>query len=196
MLFRLGTVAFLEGHIAFRDLGIAKMNTIIWILILTATGSFSSTTFSERRCPRQQITRCVVAITRDGQWWLLQILASNRRWHSQIIYLLTCSAQITLPVHYNSGYLYQCIAFPSPPASQYCHIFKGLIMDRCVLLTSTPERVVSPRRAITGAQPEWSPRGETTHEGVDVNNTHLSMINPDYNMMLAISVTIYQYSGY
>ena len=51
-------------------------------------------------------------------------------------------------------------------------------MDRCVLLTSTPECVVSPRRAITSAQPEWSPRGETTHLGVDVNNTHLSMINP------------------
>ena len=31
--------------------------------------------------------------------------------------------------------------------------FKGLIMDRCVLLTSTPEWVVSPRRAITRAQP-------------------------------------------
>ena len=38
---------------------------------------------------------------------------------------------------------------------------KGLIMDRCVL-TSTPEWVVTPRRAITRAQPEWSPRGETT----------------------------------
>ena len=76
------------------------------------------------------------------------------------------------------------------------HLLKGLIMDRCVLLTSTPEWVVSPRRAITRAQSEWSPRGETTHEGVDVNNTHLSMISPDYNMMLAISVTIYQYSAY
>ena len=62
-------------------------------------------------------------------------------------------------------------------------LFKGLIMDRCVLLTSTFEWVVSPR-------------GETTHEVVDVNNTHLYMINPDYNMMLAISVTIYQYSTY
>ena len=62
-------------------------------------------------------------------------------------------------------------------------MIKGLIMDRCVLLTSTPECVVSPR-------------GETTHEGVDVNNTHLSMINPDYNMMLAISVRINQYSAY
>ena len=49
----------------------------------------------------------------------------------------------------------------------YCrhHVIIGLIMDRCVLLTSTPSCVVSPR-------------GETTHSGVDVNNTHLSMINP------------------
>ena len=82
-----------------------------------------------------------------------------------------------------------------------CVLFKGLIMDRCMLLTSTPEWVVSPRRAITRAQPSGcalviARRGETTHEGVDVNNTHLSMINPDYNMMLAISVTIYQYSAY
>ena len=38
-------------------------------------------------------------------------------------------------------------------------------MDRYVLLTSTPECVVSPR-------------GETTHSGVDVYNTHLSIINP------------------
>ena len=62
-------------------------------------------------------------------------------------------------------------------------VLKGLIMDRCVLLTSTPECVVSPR-------------GETTHEGVDVNNTHLSMINPDYNTMPAISVRTNQYSAY
>ena len=41
-----------------------------------------------------------------------------------------------------------------------------------------------------------APRGETTHEGVDVNNTPLSMINPDYNMMPAISVRINQYSAY
>ena len=54
--------------------------------------------------------------------------------------------------------------------------------------------VVSPRRAITRAQSEWSPRGETTHSGVDVNNTHLSMINLDYNMMPTISVRINQYS--
>ena len=65
----------------------------------------------------------------------------------------------------------------------YAQLFKGLIMDRCVLLISTPECVVSPR-------------GETTHEGVDVNNTRLSMINPDYNMMPEISVLIYQYSAY
>ena len=32
-------------------------------------------------------------------------------------------------------------------------LIKGLIMDRCVLLTSTPECVVSPRRAITRAHP-------------------------------------------
>ena len=56
-------------------------------------------------------------------------------------------------------------------------------MDRCVLLTSTPECVVSPR-------------GQTTHEGVDVSNTHLSMINPDYNMMPVVSIHIYQYSAY
>ena len=62
-------------------------------------------------------------------------------------------------------------------------LLKGLIMDRCVLLTSTPECVVSPR-------------GETTHQGVDVNNPHLSMVNPDYNMMLAISARINQYFAY
>ena len=56
-------------------------------------------------------------------------------------------------------------------------------MDRCVLLTSTSECVVSPR-------------GETTHEGVDVNNTHLPMIDPDYNMMPTILLFIYQYSTY
>ena len=60
-------------------------------------------------------------------------------------------------------------------------LLKGLIMDRCVLFTSTPLCVVSPRWEITRAQPERLPRGETTHKGVDVNNTHLSMINPDYN---------------
>ena len=73
-------------------------------------------------------------------------------------------------------------------------MFKGLIIDRCVLLTPTPQCVVSPRRAITRAQP--SSRGETTHEGVDVNKTHPSMINPDYNMMPKISILIYQYSAY
>ena len=62
-------------------------------------------------------------------------------------------------------------------------LFKGLIMDGCVLLTSTPECVVSPR-------------GETTHEGVDVNNTHPSMINPDYNMILANLTLNYQYFAY
>ena len=34
---------------------------------------------------------------------------------------------------------------------------------------------------------------ETIHEGVDVNNKHLSMINSNYNMMPKISVLIYQY---
>ena len=56
-------------------------------------------------------------------------------------------------------------------------MFKGYIMDRCVLLTSTPECAVSP----------------TTHAGVDVNSTHVSMINPDYDMMPKISALIYQY---
>ena len=54
-------------------------------------------------------------------------------------------------------------------------LFKGLIMDGCVLLTT---------------------RGETTHEGVDVNNTHPSMINPDYNMILANLTLNYQYFAY
>ena len=43
-------------------------------------------------------------------------------------------------------------------------LWSGLIMARCVLLTSTPSCVVSPR-------------GQTTREGLDVNNTHLAMIN-------------------
>ena len=73
-----------------------------------------------------------------------------------------------------------------------CGLFKGLIMDGCVLLTSTPECVVSLRRVIPRAQPEGSPRGETTHEGVDVNNTHPSMINPDNNMILANLTLNYQ----
>ena len=60
-------------------------------------------------------------------------------------------------------------------------------MDGCVLLTSTPECVVSPRRAIPRAQPEESPRGETTHP---------SMINPDYNMILANLTLNYQYFAY
>ena len=74
----------------------------------------------------------------------------------------------------------------------------GLVMDRCVLLTSTPECVVSPRRAITRALMSTTHTRElmSTHEGVDVNNTHLSMINPDYNMMPAISVRTNQYSAF
>ena len=35
-----------------------------------------------------------------------------------------------------------------------CGLVKGLIMDSCVLLTLTPECVVSPRRVIMRAQPE------------------------------------------
>ena len=62
-------------------------------------------------------------------------------------------------------------------------LFKRLIMDRCVLLTPTPDYIVSPR-------------GETAQEGVDVNNTHLTMINPDYNMMPIFSVLVYQYYAY
>ena len=55
-------------------------------------------------------------------------------------------------------------------------------MDRCVLLTSTPSWNVSPR-------------GETTHKGVDVNNTHLSMINPLNNCRMyygdrAVNITL------
>ena len=69
-------------------------------------------------------------------------------------------------------------------------IYYGLLKE-CVLLTSTPKCVVSPRRAITRA-----PRGETTHEGVDVNNTHLSIINPYNNITPTILVLIYQYSAY
>ena len=75
-------------------------------------------------------------------------------------------------------------------------LFKGLIVDRYAVLTSTPECVLSPRRAITRAQPEWSPRGETTHGGVDVNTAYLSMINPDYRMMPTISDLIYPYPAY
>ena len=56
-------------------------------------------------------------------------------------------------------------------------------MDEYVLLTTTPECVVSPC-------------GETIHEGVDVNNTHPSMINPDYNMILANLTLNYQYFAY
>ena len=48
-------------------------------------------------------------------------------------------------------------------------------MDRFVLLTSTPRCVVSPR-------------DETTHAGVDVNNTNLSIINFGYNIMSSILV--------
>ena len=51
-------------------------------------------------------------------------------------------------------------------------------MDGCVLLTSTPSCVVSPRGDPSGCALGIARRGETTHSGVDVNNTHPSMINP------------------
>ena len=51
-------------------------------------------------------------------------------------------------------------------------------MDRCVLLTSTPSCVVSPRGNHSGCTLVIAQRSETAHLGVDVNNTHLSMINP------------------
>ena len=51
-------------------------------------------------------------------------------------------------------------------------------MDGCVLLTSTPSCVVSPRGDLSGCALGIIRRGETTHSGVDVNNTHPSMINP------------------
>ena len=44
-------------------------------------------------------------------------------------------------------------------------------MDRCVLLTSTPGFVVSPRRVIIR-------RGETIHSGVDVNNIQRAIHDP------------------
>ena len=51
-------------------------------------------------------------------------------------------------------------------------------MDRCVLLTSTPSWVVLPRGDHSGCALVIARRGETTRSGVDVNNTHLPMINP------------------
>ena len=51
-------------------------------------------------------------------------------------------------------------------------------MDGCVLLTSTPSCVVSSRGDPSGCALGIARRGETTHSGVDVNNTHPSMINP------------------
>ena len=55
-------------------------------------------------------------------------------------------------------------------------------MDGCVLLTSTPSCVVSPR-------------GETTHSGVDVNNTHRPMINPLSNTPLAKVIAWLNFGG-
>ena len=45
---------------------------------------------------------------------------------------------------------------------------------------------------------EWvaSPCDETAHEGVDVYNTHPSVINPDYNMIITMLVLIYKYYTY
>ena len=63
-------------------------------------------------------------------------------------------------------------------------------MDRCVLLTSTPSWVVSPRGDHSGCALVIARRGETTHSGVDVNNTHLSMINPLNNGMRCMSLYI------
>ena len=54
-------------------------------------------------------------------------------------------------------------------------------MDGCVLLTSTPSCVVSPQGDPSGCALGIARRGETTHSGVDVNNTHPSMINPFTN---------------
>ena len=51
-------------------------------------------------------------------------------------------------------------------------------MDRCVLLTLTPSRVVSLWGNHSGCALVIARHGETTHLGVDVNNPHLSMINP------------------
>ena len=48
-------------------------------------------------------------------------------------------------------------------------MFNWLIMGEWELLTSTPECVVSPR-------------GETTHEGVNTNHKYSAKINPDYDM--------------
>ena len=56
--------------------------------------------------------------------------------------------------------------------------------------------VLSPRGDHSGCALLIAWHGETTHSGVDVNNIHLSMINPDYKMMPAISVRINQYSAY
>ena len=66
-------------------------------------------------------------------------------------------------------------------------------MDRCVLLTSTPWCVVLLRGDQEGAALVIAQRGETTHSGVNVNNTHLSMINPLNPFMGCICAT-YEYN--
>ena len=63
-------------------------------------------------------------------------------------------------------------------------------MDGCVLLTSTPSCVVSPRGDPSGCALGIARRGETTHSGVDVNNTHPSMINPLIELFVSI-ISIY-----
>ena len=70
-------------------------------------------------------------------------------------------------------------------------LFKGLIMDSYVVLTSTTSCVVSPRGDHSGCALVIARRGETAHEGVDVNTTY-----PDYNMMPTISDLIYPYPAY
>ena len=40
------------------------------------------------------------------------------------------------------------------------------------------------------------PRGETTHEGVDISNTHPTIINTDYNRMQTFLILNHQYSAY
>ena len=75
---------------------------------------------------------------------------------------------------YFCNYLSVWIISPSILLIKYSQtVFKGLIMDRCVLLTLTPECVVSPCRAITRAQPEWLPhsnRNASKDESVETGD--------------------------
>ena len=105
---------------------------------------------------RARAVRHVIAITRElplGQW-LTFINRANPRKN-----IPTCSGMgipqiCTIHQFRWEG---QCVT--------EMKLLNNTAWSRCVLLTSTPECVVSPR-------------GETTHSGVDVNNTHPSMINP------------------